>query len=749
MLAEQMMTYGEELHPLSFNILLRQLHPSAIHNHHRTVYDRPQSLTPRLKVPLGPGVLELQNVMPADPFTRLAVHLLSSAREHRWQRTTGMYESVLRACLFQGEILVASLLLALLLKDYQLRNACSRVAAEANRVGAPDTIAYVHSKIPDAPSRGFKILPSRGSRFLYQSVTEFLEKHCTHVDDPLFPEASQALANLASALDTRGIPYPNLSSLIKVLYSYPQCQHTIWITLPSGERQSRNAYRYFHRVLYNLLHSLPGRHAFDLNTIRLPALNLESYNALLHYAMRHRHSLELTDRVLHHMTELRRPQLAPNITTYNILLRGSTLMRRNDIADNVLRIVKSRIPSDRPDTFADHLPRSAFQACGSGTGVLAGRSRIESCTGDLGLKRHHHRFRRLLGETRKYELSIPKPKGLLEPDITLLTSYMAHLVATGRPGAVATVIARVIPGFEPPKTDTTPEELIARWQTCIVRGVNLGPHFFAAALNALRKACLGRFAEHMWTLARAAETKSLQNGETVPWCLSVHAYTVMLQLYSDGTRGWHVGNTATSAGHTRRPRDPRRAILAIRKGMEVFRALPIAADCVREAAVRACEEGREWKCAPTPPRPDARFYNAALSLLVRQPGMCSRGSRPGSRWRWNQRLGKAHQGFLLMGQKPPGWTPELEEIAKSLRKSGYALPIGFRLRLVGRDEQGTSQDRTDLGARPYSFGKCARPRFAAYRIPTVKRKGLPLRGRWRRSRWSNIERNDAPEGTVY
>jgi len=727
MFAEQMMAYGEELHPLSFNILLRQLHPSATHDPHR-VHDRLRSLTARPKVPLGPRVLELRNVMPADPFTRLAVRLLSSAREHRWQRTTGMYESVLRACLFQGEILVASLLLALLLKDYQLRHACSRVAAEAGRVGAPDTIAYVHSKIPDAPSRGFKILPSRSSRSLYQSVTEFLEKHCAHVDDPLFPEASQALANLASALDARKIPYANLASLIKVLYSYPQCQRTIWIALPSGEWQSRNAYRYFHGVLLNLLHTL-DRHAFDLNTSPLPALNLESYNALLNYAMRFRHSPELADRVLHHMTELRHPQLAPNITTYNILLRGSTLMRRNDIAENVWRIVQSRLPNSGRDTFAHHLPHNALQ----------GRnSRIESCTGDLKL-RHRHRFRRLLEETRKYELSIPKPSGLLKPDNTLLTSYMAHLIATGRPEAVVTVIARVIPGFGPPKTDTTPEELIARQQASVVRGVTLGPHFFAVALNALRKSGLRELAECIWTLACAAEAESLQSGGTVPWCLSVHAYTAMLQLYADETRGWHVGNTATCAGHTRRPRDPRRAILGIRKGMQVFRALSLAADRVREAAVRACQEGRKWKRAPTPPRPDARFYNAALSL-ARRPGMCSRGSRPGSRSRWNQMLGKARQCFMLMGQKPHGWTPELEEIAKSLRKSGYALPIGFRLSLVGRDEQVTSQqDRTDLGARPYSFGRSVRARFSPHRIPTVKRKGLPLRGRWRRSRWSNIE----------
>lgn len=726
MLAEQMMTYGEELHPLSFKTLLRQLHPSATPNSPRTVNDRLRGLAPRQKVPVGPRTLELQNVILADPPTRLAIRLLSSAREHRWQRTTGMYESVVHACLIQGEILVASLLLALLLKDYQLRNACSRVAAEADRAGAPGTIAYVHSKIPDAPFRGFKLLPHRNSRFLFQSVTGFLEKHCAHVDDPLFSEASQALANLASALDAREIPYANVATLIKVLYSYPPCQRTIWITLPSGERQPRDAYRYFHDVLLNLLCSLPDQRSLDPNPTPRPALDLESYNALLNYAMRHRHSLALTGRVLHHMTVLRQPQLSPNITTFNILLRGSTLMRRNDIAESILRTVWSRIPGKESDTFLLHFSPRTSQ----------GRnSRVGSYPTSLEYDPHRHRFRGLLEDTRQYELRIPQPKGYLKPDNTLLTSYMAHLVATGHPHAVAAVITRVIPEFEPHKKDVTSEELIARWQTSVGRGVALGPHFFSVALNALRKAGLRKLAERLWTLARAAETESLLSSDTAPWCLSVHAYTAMLQLYADETRGWHVDNTAACVGqpgHSYPLRDSRRATSGMRKGMQVFRALPFAADKVRQAAVRVCKEGREWGHTPAPPKADARFYNAALSLVSRRPGMCPRGSRPSSRWRWNHTLlGTARQRFVETGQKPHGWTPELEEIAKSLRKSGYALPIGFRLLLLGRDEQLTSQDKTDVGVRPYSFGRGVWARFAPHRIPTVKRKGLPLRGRWK------------------
>jgi hypothetical protein len=723
LLAEQMMADGEELHPLSFNTLLHQLHPASSGSP-QTVYDRLRSATTRRNVKLGPRILELQNVIPMDPFTRTAVRLLNSARGHRWQRTTSMYKSVISACLLQGEILVACLLLALLLKDYQLRHACSRVATEAERVGAQDTIAYVHSKIPEVPSRGFKLLPYHGSFYLYRSVTKFLVKHSTHVDGPLFSDASQALAIFASELNVHGIPFTDLATLIKIMYSYPQCQHSVWVTLPSGERQSRNAYRYFHEVLLNLLCSLPDQRLLDLNTSRPPSLNLRSYNALLHYALRYRHSVTLANRVLHHMTELRKPPLAPNSATYSVLLRGSTLMRRNDIAENILRLMPWQIPDNKPDAVHHFTPQGR-------------NSQIDSCPTNSQLGRHPHRFCGLLEDTRKFELNIPKPKGHLEPDHTLLTSYMAHLVATGRPDAVAILISRVIPEFEPLPKCLAPGELLTRWQTSVVRGVTLGPHFFAAALNALRKAGLRRLATRVWALARASETRSLQSSVTTPWCLSAHAYTTMLQLYA----GWHADHRTTSAkqsGRPPRPRDPGRAISGMREGMKVFRALPLAANKLREAAVLARKEGRDWKHPPAPPRADARFYNAALSIVCRQPGMRPRGSRQGSRSWWNHLLDEVRQRLLLTGQKPRGWTPELEEIAKSLRSSGYALPIGFGLRLVGRDEQITSQDRTDFGARPYSFGRIVRARFAPHRLPTVKRKGLPLRGRWRRSKWSNM-----------
>jgi hypothetical protein len=734
-LTEQMTADGEELHPLSFGTLLSQLN-FASSKSPRAGYDRLRSLTPAQKVNLGPRILELEHVMPTNPFTHIAVRLLNRAREHRWQQTTGMYESVLRACLIQGEILVASLLLALLLKDYQLRHACSRVATEAEKVRVQDTIAYNHSKISEAPFRSLELLPHHGSHFLYQRIMKVLVKHSTQVEDPSFPEASQALAILASELDARRIPYANLATLIRVMYSYPQCQHTVWMTLPSGRRRLRNAHRYFNEVLLDLLLSFPDQGdqgLLDINTSRLPSLDVESYHALLHYALRCRHSLALANRVLHHMTELRKPPLAPKTSTYNILLRSSTLMRRNDIAESVFRTTNWQMPDNKAEVHRLSLDTTQGRS-----------SRIESSTTGSQLGDCHQdrfRFRKLLEDTRGYELNIPKPKEPLVPDKMSLTSYMAHLVATGHPEIVAILIARVIPEFELPEERLPPERLFARWQISVDRGVTLGPYFFAAALNALRKAGNRRLAERVWALALAAETKALEGGVAAPWCLSVHAYTAMLQLYADKTKGWHADHTVIytkRSGHPPRPRNPIRAE-AMRKGMEVFRAFFRAAVKVHDAAVRARNEGREWKCPPTPPSADARFYNAALSL-ARRPGMgmgpC--GSHQGSRSWWNRLLAKVRQRFLLTGQRPRGWTPELEEIGKSLRSSGYALPIGFELLFVGRDEQVASEDRIDFYARPYSFGRKARARFAPHRLPTFKRKGLPLRGRWRRSGWSNL-----------
>ncbi|KAH9059370.1 hypothetical protein EDB87DRAFT_1810187 [Lactarius vividus] len=741
MLAEQMMANGEELHLISFNILLRQLHPSSNQGLPRSIYDRFRNCPPQ-KEPFGPEVLNLQNVMPNDPLTCFAVRLLSNARKHRWQRTTGMYESVIRACLMQGEILVASLLLALLLKDYQLKQACSRVAGEAKRVGAPDTMAYVHSKLPETPSRGFRILPSRSSRFLYQNVTQFLEKHCVHVNDPLFPEASQALATLASALDARMIPYGGLATLIKVLYSYPQCQHKVWVTLPSGERRLLNAYRYFHEVLFNLLCTIPDPHSPDFDTGRLSGLSLDSYNALLNYAIRFRHSLRLADRLLYHMTEIRKPPLAPNMDTFNTLLRGSTLLRCNDLAESILQMMRKRMPAGQANMFIPYIPLATPQESSP---------QIGPPHTNRPLGPHHRRFCGLLEDIRQYELTIPQPKGPLEPDNILRTTYMAHLVATGRPGAVAALIVSVIPELEPPEEYMLPEELSARWSAGVARGVTLGPYFFAGALNALRKARLMSLAERVWALACAAEVKSLEQGSTTPWCLSVHAYTAMLQLYANETKGWHTNGRPQDFSHevtdtkpVERP-SPRRAKLALEKGMLIYRSLLRAAEMVREAVMRGCNQDQKGTHALKPPIADARFYNAALSLVSRRSGMTPRSSRPGSRWRWNRQLRVAHERFSLTGRGPYGWTRELEEIVEGLQSAGYALPLGFRLRLVGRDVQVTSQEKMELGSRPYSFGRIVRQRFAPHRIPTVKRKGLPVRGRWRHLWWPDREGGDARE----
>ena len=710
-LTEDMMDDGQELHPLSFGTLLSLLSTESP----QAAYD---GRSPTRKVHPGPRILNLQNALPANPFTRIAVRLLNKARDHRWQRTTSMYESVFRACLMQGEILVASLLLALLLKDYQLRRACTRVAIEAERVGAQDTMAYVQSKIPEAPSLGFKFLPHQSSHFLYRKVTKFLGEQCAQVEGRSFSEASQALAILASELDARRIPYADLDVLIKVMYSYPQCQHSVWIKLPTGEWRLRNAYCYFNEVLLNFLRSLPDQGLLDLNknknnTSRLPSLNVESYNALLHFALRYRHSPILANRILHHMTEVRKPPLAPSTSTYNILLRSSTLMRRNDIAESILHIVPWQMPDDKDEVHRFSTSTRISRTESSPTGS--------------------QRFVELLESIRRYELNIPKPKENLKPDKILLTSYMAHLVATGRPDMVAVLITRAIPEINPPKNRVPPEELLARWQTGVVRGVTLGPHFFAVALNALCKARLWRLAERVWALALDAETKALESGVMKPWCLSVHAYTAMLRLYADQTKECLANHTS---------RDPTRAASTVQSGMQVFRALSLAVVKVHDATVRARKEGREWKHPPTPPKADARFYNAALSLVRHRPGMQAgsgrirepeaAGSHQGSRTSWNYLPGKARQRFLLTGHRPR-WTPELEEISESLEGSGYALPIGFGLPLVGREEQVTSQDRTDFAARPYSFGKKVRTRFAPHRLPTVKRKGLPLRHQWRRS----------------
>ncbi|THH13321.1 hypothetical protein EW146_g6880 [Bondarzewia mesenterica] len=806
-LAEQMMDDGVGFRTKTFEALLRALHPNTlVPGEDRTLYNRVKHFFPRTYQPQGREVLAIRNVMPADPLTRYAVRLLRDARKHRWQRTQSMYETVVHACLVQGEILVASLLLALLIKDYQLQRACARMA---QKTGAeqPESSLRAEDR-PLIPQRGFRHLSGLHPKQPFQQILEFLSQNISKgPDDALFAESSQSLAILASALDTRQLPMYQLSFLIRLLYSYPRNNTQVWATQRNGQARQLNAYSYFHSVLVRLALSLPSGTPWGIVLYPktwLRPLDIESYNALIHYALRHRYSMDLAQKVINHMTDVRQPPLSPNTITYSILLRSSTLLRRNDMAEQVLQKVRSSVSPAKLGLTAQEA-QAATETTAQGIQAAAdnraqeaqavAESKVEGDAPEnevVGLVAPPWRslqISALIGKLQKHRFDVPDSSKPLRMDVSLLTSYITHLVSIDKCDAVADVLFQVLPelaAVDHPDWGTSSVEyrkllMQLNREKCVQRAMRYGPYFFTSVLNALSKAGRTGLAERVWLLAKKAEAaswKAASRGDSSapsaqrpkPWALPVHAYTTMVQCYANEARKglmmkrarrreedsdvrWDVEwipasiNKVHVIGWARyflqrltQQEAPnwRRSVNGQKMGILLYRSMRGGAQSVYRSLLDLQSNRVQPPDNVELPVPDERFFNATLDLFGRRPGIFVRKTHP-TRSHWRQRLRRARTRYVRQDVMSPHWTPVLEEVARDMNTTGLTVPAGFREVLIGRwqdisttlssDEESSTMRKTSL-LRPYAFPRIPkRPRFRPHAAPTVKTRGLPIGGR--------------------
>ena len=119
------------------------------------------------------------------------------------------------------------------------------------------------------------------------------------------------------------------------------------------------------------------------------------------------------------------------------------------------------------------------------------------------------------------------------------------------------------------------------------------------------------------------------------------------------------------------------------------------------------------------PRPDARFFKAALRLLDLDR------SDPGI---WQQRYKDAMHTFLSYGELPEGWTPELQRIADDMDAAGYCVPLAYRSLLIGRWNPEVRQEEIEVaGRRPFVFPPLPENQHSSLSPGTAKTKGLPIR----------------------
>ena len=610
----------------------------------------------------------------ASAHTRIAVRLLEEARRRRQERTQRMYDIVIKACLLQGEIIVASLLFVMVIKDWQLRQALKKQLTD---------------NPPPESSGPLNASPLYPTRQTYWSLLERIEHTLTtqkDPKDPSFRNAIQALANLAFAVDTGQFPPRLMGSLIKALYSVPKSGAVVYLGSPN-EVYTANAYTYIHQVLMRLVCDAGERPDAQRNPAARQNFNLHALNALLHYCLHHplpkAHAFDLLD-------IMKRKWGGIPASSANLLLRTSTLLR-----DDTIRMDGS--PSAHT---TDTAPISSHS--------------VRRVVPVLPLTRWAH-----IVNILKLELAIRYPSEPVmhtpaTPDPYTVTSLIAHLTATSRSHIIAERLVDIIPELNPVGEGGSGIPLRERGR----HAVSYGPYFFAAVLNALVKSGRAFCAEWVWRLAVEAE-KASWTGENEPWFLPIHAYTCILRLYSGGGK---VTASLGSGGNHGVGGRKRRVANAMATGKQIFREVRLRCRFLEDA------KGRNDDLGWIPPTlrnfaPDARYFNALLDLYGRRVvGYARPRTNHRSYWRWLERI--IGERFARSGATAVHWHPILAEIVTEMCRYGYKVPAGLKFLLVGRTsgvETGDSKTLQPVRPRPLPP-----PRKHPRRIPVFKTRGLPV-----------------------
>lgn len=700
-----------------------------------------------------------------DQGTRHALKLLLHARQHRQRCYENTYQFIINICLVQGEIIVASLLFVLLVKDWEMKRAAIQIREQerARTQALPATRHRLGSLHGSPPSkRMLKMILSKAQNEIMLDPAEESNR-------PRHEAALQALCNIASLLDARSLPYTDVSSVIRTLYSVPKDPDKVWVTV-LGKGTRVQPYEYTHRVILQLASDLSNssKGARSEKFGIMPPLSLESYNALLHYALRHRQSITLARRLLHHMEHKRKPPLRPDITTYNVIIRSGSLLRQNDLTESALERIRGLTENSRHAIMVQPPPSLV---------VAPNRSDVNAAESKWAIALKHQKAGPPTWETP------------LKADAFTLTSYIQHLTATGNPDVVADVLFHVLPELSiidhPSWGSVTNEQLaLIRMQTRqmrLVRAVSLGPWFFIAVLNALRKAGKTGLAERVWLLAKQAERASLTgavgfDGNRIkPWCLPIQAYTIMLQCYgAEARRGLELRCTSRPRTNDWTPmvggnkvrgwaryvlaqnvaarKHRSRRTLALLMSVTLYRIMYNAGMAVWNGLSQLQNVD---KATLNPPRPDARFFNAALQMFGRQPRNFQRSSRTTpAHWRRKVTLGNVQ--FSRLGVRPRNWNPFLRRIVKEMHALGFKVPPGLRHLFVGQWPYGFEdhRHRPELNEQPFAFPKLRGSPFRPHALRTLKTRGLPVRRTvWRalgrKYRWKHRRRRKLQNGGKY
>ncbi|KAJ7762751.1 hypothetical protein DFH07DRAFT_917408 [Mycena maculata] len=760
-LAKMMMAEGVVIRSKTLELVIR-----ALVRRRRPKIPGLSFATPRSTIPLEPAsdVLCLRPSTMATQRTRLALKLLFLARRHRQRRTDTMFKLFMAASLLNGELIIFSLLFGWTCREWQTTHSLGsnlEVIPDDDGVQASGQVIAARDRWAQLCSE--RIFPDRETLHEGLSVIDTTlgaRKHHSRL------VALQALGNLAGLLDRRQIPFPDIAPLLRTMYNCPRVKDEIWIVGDGGCPERIKAYEYFHRVILNLIQSLPDPqsdlpppsvHAITTSQRydMLPPLDLHGYNTLLHYALRHRLSPELAQGILSHM---KNNGYRPDTTTANILMRSGTLLRRYDIVKDVLLAMGN--PTFLPfPSVPRKSPVLGDQPAIPETGVILPSSKF-ALPRRTETEEHHTRLGAELHRMGREKIRIPELPS--RADVYTLNSYISYLTAIGRWDALRDLLFEVIPELKDPLYTTLAVQKEDRPQLRLVllaalrRAIALGPAFFAAILNGLYKAKKYVLADRVWQLAKKAEEFSWLRHhvpECEPWIFGPQVYTIMLNCYgvlarlrrdiviklrpgqrfsmrTARERVWarflHECSKLPSPPRLRQVQQTLHRVMG-NAALDVFRRL-----ISLRHEYRFLPQLNRWLAPKDIPGPDARFFNAALRVF-RPPADTMRRSWYRKKLRGAQHILDRH-GVVPASK---GWNPSLQEVAEEMIQVRYPIPIGLQHLFVGR-LQGMELPAVERPVRgPYVFGEFredgdrreGEPRnLSLFRLRTPKERGLPVTG---------------------
>ncbi|KLO09926.1 hypothetical protein SCHPADRAFT_543839 [Schizopora paradoxa] len=701
----------------------------------------------------GPGAATSNHETPVEPYgrppkwtkgaspqlvenacTRLALQIFFAAKQHKQQRTKQMLQSLIDACLLQGEILVVSILFAFLIKQWQVRQAIEGGKTKVDVAAEMDPFPIEKSNW-EGPDHDYHY-PYPDRSFMTQTLSYIDASLCnksmrdgssvtTDQDTSV-----QALLILANLLDERLIPFEEVAILIRALHAYPAALGKLYARRGRIWRKE-NVQLYLQGVLDRLIDEViasnkdpPDIRCKARNRLRMP-LDRVSYNALLHYTLRHRMSPSRADAIIHHMAKRRDTSCHPNISTLNTLMRDATLLQRNDIVLKTLEFLKSNL------SYLDSSQEVAVY-----DRIIRDIANTSSRVIGAGLKPKQPQYM-----TEHFELRIPQAstrRVRLNMNADTLNICISSVTAAGSPEAATEILFLLFPELRSKR-----RKMESRKQV-VMRAARLGPRFITTMLNALSKAGRTDLAEKLWFIAREAETQSC-NLALGPWCLPMEAYTVMLQIYAKESKkgsscgtgdstsakmrvdslGWgypfrRVQRKLGQSAFTRRE-------AARRMGWLLLKSFYDARAQTQEVATTSKHSERMALKAP-----DSRFFNAALKLF----GVFGRqNKRPPSYW--HRLIRRAEKMYISTGHLGPKPNSATLQILAAIRNEGLPIPALFSRPAIPSSLNAPQSVTHDLSV-PLKPARYDEP---PHSLPAFKTRGVHVSKGWKVGRLRRVHRS--------